>query len=90
MVFATEAAAAVDAISQRFRPAAGTAEDAIRQARRAMVRGQYAAEDATAAAALLIRRRPLTAVAAAAGAGALVGGIVGLAVGAFARCKAST
>lgn len=52
-----------------------------RQARRAFVQGQHAAEDFIAGTALQVRRHPLSAAALAAGAGALVGCFIGFALG---------
>jgi ElaB/YqjD/DUF883 family membrane-anchored ribosome-binding protein len=71
----------VNAVKERVSPALDKIDEAIRHGRRVMVRGQHAAEDAAAAAALGIRRRPLSAVMIAAGAGALAGGLVGFGLG---------
>ena len=54
MTIATGATAAAEAIKERFTPTSETLEDNMRQARRAMVQGRYAAEDAVAAAALQV------------------------------------
>lgn len=81
MTIATGATAAAEAVKERFAPAAEKLEDNVRQARRAMVRGRYAAEDAAAAAALQVRRHPGAAIALAAGAGALAGCMMGFAIG---------
>jgi ElaB/YqjD/DUF883 family membrane-anchored ribosome-binding protein len=81
MPIATEATAVADAIKQRFIPAPETLEDNVRQVRRAIVHGRYAAEDALAAADLQVRRHPRTAIVLAAGAGALAGCLMGFALG---------
>ena len=81
MTTPTGAVAGVEAIKERLAPALDTLDETIRQGRRAMVRGQHAAEDAAAAATLVVRRRPLSAVMVAAGAGALAGGLVGFGLG---------
>jgi ElaB/YqjD/DUF883 family membrane-anchored ribosome-binding protein len=85
MTIGAGATAAAEAIKERFIPTAETVEDNMRQARRAIVRGQYAAEDAVAAAALQVRRHPGAAIAVAAGAGALAGCMIGFALGSRAR-----
>jgi len=87
MTTPTGAATGVEAIKERLAPALDTLDETIRQGRRAMVRGQHAAEDAAAAATLVVRRRPLSAVMVAAGAGALAGGLVGFGLGWFTRCR---
>jgi len=87
MTSPTGAATGVEAIKERLAPALDTLDETIRQGRRAMVRGQHAAEDAAAAATLVVRRRPLSAVMVAAGAGALAGGLVGFGLGWFTRCR---
>jgi ElaB/YqjD/DUF883 family membrane-anchored ribosome-binding protein len=87
VVMATKTEAAVEAIKERFAPAFDRVDDALRQGRQVFVRRQHAAEDAAAAAALGIRRRPLSAVTMAAGAGALVGGLVGFGLGCLARWR---
>ena len=81
MAIATGAATAAEAIKERLAPALDTLDETIRQGRRVITRGQHAAEDAAEAAALKIRRRPLSAVMVAAGAGALAGGLIGLGLG---------
>ena len=81
MAIASGAATAVDAIKERLAPALDTLDETMRQGRRVITRGQHAAEDAAEAAALKIRRRPLSAVMVAAGAGALAGGLIGLGLG---------
>ena len=78
---ATEASAVVEAFRERLTPALDTLEDTLRQGRRLCVRGQHAAEDAAAAAAVEVRRRPLSAVVVAAGVGAIVARAIGFAAG---------
>ena len=87
MAIATGAAAAVDAVRERFTPALDRLDEKLRRGRRAAVRGQHAAEDAAAAVVRNIRRRPWSAVMAGAGVGALAGGLIGFAVGYFGRCR---
>ncbi|RPI53402.1 MAG: hypothetical protein EHM55_13870 [Acidobacteria bacterium] len=81
MATMTEAAAAVDAMKDRLNPVLEKFEENVRQGRRVMVRAQHAAEDGVAAAALQVRRHPVSAVAIAAGAGALAGCMIGFAIG---------
>jgi len=81
MAIATGAASAVEAVKERLTPALDKLDETVRQGRHVIVRGQHAAEDAAAAAALRIRRRPLSALMIAAGAGALMGGLVGFGLG---------
>ena len=90
MTIATGATAAAEAIKERFTPTSETLEDNMREARRTMVQGRYAAEDAVAAAALQVRRHPVTAIAMAAGAGALAGCMIGFAFGSRVRCGKSS
>jgi ElaB/YqjD/DUF883 family membrane-anchored ribosome-binding protein len=85
MAIAGGAATAVETIKERLAPALDTLDETMRQGRRVIVRGQHAAEDAGAGAALIIRRQPLSAVMMAAGAGALAGGLIGFGVGWFTR-----
>jgi ElaB/YqjD/DUF883 family membrane-anchored ribosome-binding protein len=80
----TASTAAVEAINERLGPALETLDENMRKARRLFVRGRHAAEDAVAAAALEVRRRPAAALVAIAGAGALVGLAVGFMIGS--RC----
>lgn len=88
MSIATGTTAAAEAIKEQFAPALDTLDETMRQARRAVRRGQRAAEDAADAAALVIRRRPLSAVMIAAGAGAIMGAVLGFACSRVARCRA--
>ena len=81
------AATAAEVMRERCAPALETLDETMRQGKRAIVRGQHAAEDAAAAATLIIRRRPLGTVMMAAGAGALTGGLIGLGVGLVMRCR---
>jgi ElaB/YqjD/DUF883 family membrane-anchored ribosome-binding protein len=85
MAMATGAAIAAETIKERLAPALDALDETMRQGRRAAVRGQHAAEDAAAAATLIVRRQPLRAVLLAAGAGALAGGVIGFGLGWFAR-----
>ena len=80
-------AAMTEAVRERLTPALETLDETMRRGRRAVIRGQHAAEDAAATAALEIRKRPLSAVMMAAGAGALAGALTGFAIGRLARCK---
>ena len=75
----TEAAA--DAMKEQLNTVVEKFEDNIRQGRRVMVKAQHAAEDGAAAAALQVRRHPVSAVAIAAGVGALAGCLLGFAIG---------
>lgn len=59
-------------------PTMASIEENLREARRAVNAARHAAEDAVSEAELKIRRHPLTAVGAAAVAGAIAGGVVGL------------
>jgi ElaB/YqjD/DUF883 family membrane-anchored ribosome-binding protein len=90
MTIAAGATAAAEAIKERFVPASETLEDNVRQARRAIVQGRYAAEDAAAATVLQVRRHPVVAIAVATGAGALAGCLIGFAIGSRARCGKSS
>lgn len=87
MAIGIGALSAAEAIKERAAPAFDTLDETIRQGKRAMVRGQHAAEDAAAAATLVVRHRPLSAVMVAAGAGALAGGLVGFGLGWLARSR---
>ena len=86
MTIATPVAATVERITERLTPALETLDETMRQGRRVIVRGREAVEDAAAAAALGIRRRPLKAVMIAALAGALVGGLAGFGLSRLTRC----
>jgi ElaB/YqjD/DUF883 family membrane-anchored ribosome-binding protein len=70
-----------EAVRERLMPVLEALEDTIREGRKTFVRGQHAAEDAAATATLHIRRHPMAAVFAAAGAGALTGAVIGAACG---------
>jgi ElaB/YqjD/DUF883 family membrane-anchored ribosome-binding protein len=87
MAIATGAASAVEAVKERLTPALDKLDETMREGRQVIVRGQHAAEDAAAAAALRVRQRPLSAVMIAIGAGALVGGLVGFGAGWVMRCR---
>jgi ElaB/YqjD/DUF883 family membrane-anchored ribosome-binding protein len=56
-------------------------EDARKQVNRAVAEVRHTAEDATSAAAMKIRRNPLTAVGAAACAGSAIGALLGFSTG---------
>ena len=81
MAIPTGAATAAEAFKERMAPVADKFEETMRKGRKAMMRGQNAAEDCAANAALEIRRHPLSAVVTAAGIGALVGALVGFGLG---------
>jgi len=81
MATMTGTTAAKEAIKECLSPALDTLEENVRDARRAIVHGRHAAEDVVAGAALEVRRHPLSALAVAAGAGALAGCLVGFALG---------
>jgi ElaB/YqjD/DUF883 family membrane-anchored ribosome-binding protein len=88
VVMATGTAAdAVEAVKERLDRTLDKVDETMRQGRQAIVRGQHAAEDAAAATALKIRRRPLSAVMIAAGAGAVVGALVGIGLASVTRCR---
>jgi ElaB/YqjD/DUF883 family membrane-anchored ribosome-binding protein len=73
--------AATEAFREKLGPALDTVEEKARQARRAIVKGRYVAEDLAHETTLQVRRRPLMAIAIATGAGALAGCIIGFALG---------
>jgi ElaB/YqjD/DUF883 family membrane-anchored ribosome-binding protein len=77
----------VEAVKELLAPTLDKLDETTRQGRQVVLRGQHAAEDAAAAAALRIRRRPLSAVIIAAGAGALVGALIASGVGRLTRCR---
>ena len=87
MAFPTGVTTAVEALKERSTPALDTLDETVRRGRRVIVRGQHAAEDAAAAAVLQIRRRPLSGVMIAAGAGALAGGLIGFGLGWLTGCR---
>ena len=60
-----------------------TLDDVVREGRKVFRQGQHAAEDAAASAVIRVRRRPLAAIAAAAGTGAALGALTGFAIGWF-------
>ena len=72
---------AVEAVKKHLSPALDKLDETVRQSRRVMVRGQQAAEDAAAAAALKVRRHPMSAVMIAAGVGTVVGALIGFGLG---------
>jgi ElaB/YqjD/DUF883 family membrane-anchored ribosome-binding protein len=71
----------MEAAKERVSPVLDRLDETIRQGRRVIVRGRHAAEDATAAATLKIRRHPVSAVTIAAGAGIVLGAVVGFGLG---------
>jgi ElaB/YqjD/DUF883 family membrane-anchored ribosome-binding protein len=73
----TEVVAKADAIKRRLGPALSEFDERVRQAERVITRVQHAAEDGIGATVTQIRRRPLRAVAIAAGVGAFVGAAFG-------------
>ena len=81
MATMTGTTAAKEAIKERLTPALETLKENVREARRAIVHGRRAAQDFVAGTALRVRWRPMTALALAAGAGALAGCLIGLALG---------
>lgn len=81
------AANALEAVKERLTPTLDKLDETMRQGRKVIVRGQHAAEDGAAAAALRIRRRPLSAVMIAAGVGAFVGALLGFGLGSVTRCR---
>jgi ElaB/YqjD/DUF883 family membrane-anchored ribosome-binding protein len=85
MAIATPATTTVEGIRERLTPALDTIDETMRRGRRVVVRGQHAVEDAAAAAALTIRRRPLSAIVIAAFGGALVGALTGFGIGRLTR-----
>jgi ElaB/YqjD/DUF883 family membrane-anchored ribosome-binding protein len=87
MAIATGAARAADAIKERLAPALDAFDERVREGRRAVARGQHAAEDAASAATRIVRRRPLRAMMTAAGVGALAGGVIGFGLGWLTRSR---
>jgi len=77
IVMITETAGQI--IHQRLEPAREAVETRVREARRVVTRARNAAEDFADDASLRIRRHPLSAVAAVASAGLLVGYLAGVA-----------
>lgn len=76
---------AVEEIKERLTPTLDAIDEAVRHMKRVVVRGQHAVEDATAAATLTIRRRPLSAVSSAALGGALLGLLTGFGIARMSR-----
>jgi ElaB/YqjD/DUF883 family membrane-anchored ribosome-binding protein len=71
----------VEAVKERLSPAFDKLDETVRQGRRVVGRGQHAAEDAAAAAALRVRRHPVSAVMIAAGIGTVAGALMGFGLG---------
>ncbi len=67
--------------SQRLEPVLDEFDERIRRGRRMIARSRHNAEDAAAAAALLVRRYPVTTIAVAAGTAAVAGGFLGFVFG---------
>lgn len=68
-------------------PSRAEVEDRVRKARRMAADAKHTAEDLAADATLRVRRRPLTAVAAAAGVGLVAGAAFGFVAGFFAKTR---
>jgi ElaB/YqjD/DUF883 family membrane-anchored ribosome-binding protein len=85
MATIADATEAVEAIKERLSPALETLDENVRRGRRLIVKGRHAAEDAAAATALQVRQHPFGTVVVAAGAGAFIGCLLGLALGWQAR-----
>jgi ElaB/YqjD/DUF883 family membrane-anchored ribosome-binding protein len=68
-------------VTGRLDPAFDSVKESVQQAKRAITYGKQAADDALAATALKVRRQPLTSVAIAGIAGALLGCLIGFAAG---------
>lgn len=81
MATMTEPAGTQETIRESVGPALEVIEGNVRQARRAVVASQHAAEDFADSATLQIRKHPLGAVAMAAGASAFVGCVIGFILG---------
>jgi len=73
--------AAKEAFEQKFGATLDTVEEKARQARRAIVKGRYVAQDLALETTDQVRRRPLMAIAIATGAGAVAGCLIGFALG---------
>jgi len=86
MAIATSAAVTMERIRERLTPTRDRFDQKMRRGRRILDRGQHAVEDAAAMTAVNIRRRPLTAVAIAAVAGAIVASLAVFGLGRFTRC----
>jgi ElaB/YqjD/DUF883 family membrane-anchored ribosome-binding protein len=81
MATITGTTAAAEALGERLTPAFEALEENIRNTRRAVADGRHAAEDFVAEKSLLVRRHPVSAVALAAGAGAVIGCLFGFVIG---------
>jgi ElaB/YqjD/DUF883 family membrane-anchored ribosome-binding protein len=86
MPVVTDVRELAEAAKQRFDSGFEEIQERTQDVRRAIARGRHAAEDGIAGAVLLVRRRPLAAVAVAAAGGALVGAVIGFVSGRRARC----
>ena len=87
MAIPAGAATAVETMKDRLTPALGAFDDAVEQGRRAIVRGQHVAHEAADAAALEIKRHPVSAVMLASVAGALAGCMIGFGIGWMTGCR---
>jgi len=76
-----EATAGMCGFTQKLTPVLDEFDDRLRQGRRMMARSRHNAEDAVAAAALLVRRYPVATLAVTAGTAAVTGGFLGFAFG---------
>jgi ElaB/YqjD/DUF883 family membrane-anchored ribosome-binding protein len=70
-----------EAVSDRIAPALESLERNVRDARRTIAQGRRATEDLVDETTLRVRRRPFASVAVAASAGAIVGAMIGFALG---------
>jgi ElaB/YqjD/DUF883 family membrane-anchored ribosome-binding protein len=70
-----------EAIKERLRPVLRSADENVRQTRRAFIKGRHAAEDLADETVLHVRRRPLGAVALTLAAGMVAGGLLGFTLG---------
>lgn len=77
--------AAKHAVADRVEPVVESLKGSAEQARRAIVSGQQAADDALMATAIRVRRRPLTSIAVAGAIGAALGCLAGIAVSCSAK-----
>jgi ElaB/YqjD/DUF883 family membrane-anchored ribosome-binding protein len=81
MVTLTDAAAVAETVKQRLGEGLKRVEEDIERGRRVIAKGREAAEEGVATAVLRVRRHPIRSVAIVAGAGAIVGCVIGFALG---------
>jgi ElaB/YqjD/DUF883 family membrane-anchored ribosome-binding protein len=81
----TTVESAREAVTGRLTPALESLEENMRDARRAIARGRRRVEDFADETTVRVRQHPLTSMAAAAGAGAVAGCLLGFALGWKAR-----